>query len=382
MATAQQQYASVDCRYNNHGYHHQQFVTNMMNGQYGLNGALSNSAYNSNNNHHYSNWNQYYQYQHHHNQHQNLQQPDNNLFYNDYLRQNRFISQFNCADGNQTSFPNLENNYSNKNNIQSISNENVYNNNAVDRTVSSSVELSDRQVDGSRQSQSNINYDRPSIENAESSKELTISLPEKSTNSLKRKCDESTNDSPSLRALLTNPKLKYSPTYNLNGKKSPISLSSTSDDIINSNKDRINFESQYRQQNWNNIIYNGQYGGLPTNNSNIYHCDLTIPSPNKTEDSLDYFEYNNMRKISANKDGFEQHPSTMTSIISNNPSERSPITTPMSSYVDSISTPPLSPKDENHHINQKSNKSAMSSPDKSYVWIQNGNDCKYIIILV
>lgn len=355
MATAQQ-YPS-DCGYNNHGYNHQQFLSNMMGGQYGFNGGLSNSYNSNNNNHHYSNWNQYYQYQQHH---QNAQHQDNNLLYNDYFRPNRFTSPYTC-EGNQSPFATLDNNYSSKNNGEPIANRGYF---ATNGNVSPNIEPKELAHQEQQASSSMVN--------AESAHETV-----KPINTLKRKCDDSPNDSPSLRALLTNPKLKYSPKYSLAEKRSPI-VSTTDDisqtkEIANPNKEANAFDVQFRQQNWSHNFY-PPYGGMSTN-SNTYRYDSAIPSPNKTEDSLDFFDYN-IRKDMANKEGFEQHPPTMTNKILSTTCDTSPITSPLSSYVDSISTPPLSPKEDNQHINH-TNKRAMSSPDKSYVWIQNGNDCKY-----
>lgn len=373
MATAQQ-YPS-DCGYNNHGYHHQQFLSNMMGGQYGFNGGLSNSYNNNNNNHHYSNWNQYYQYQQHH---QNVQHQDNNLLYNDYFRPNRFTSPYTC-EGNQSPFATLDNNYSNKNNGEPIANGGYFATSGNASADNEQKELPQEQAKLSTPLNGNFpKLSSPSIMDNAGSPHESI----KSINSLKRKCENSPIDSPSLRALLTNPKLKYSPTYSLADKRSPI-VSTTDDngptkEMANPNKDPNAFDVQFREQNWSNNYYS-QYGGIAAN-SNNYRYDSAIPSPNKTEDSMDFFDYN-MRKDMANKDGFEQHPPTMTSTILNTTSDRSPITSPLSSYVDSISTPPLSPKEENQHINH-TNKRAMSSPDKSYVWIQNGNDCKYAYIVI
>jgi hypothetical protein len=128
----------------------------------------------------------------------------------------------------------------------------------------------------------------------------------------------SVSDSPALRALLTNPakKLKYTPTYYNNGVVSPPST----------NYDRI----------------------VP---------EIVPPSPNKTDDSIDFLDQN----LSLNH-------------IQPSPSSQS--------IIDRISTPPLSPKEES--------KTAASSPSHSnpavnQSWMQNGTDtgtfthkCRYI----
>lgn len=107
-------------------------------------------------------------------------------------------------------------------------------------------------------------------------------------------------------------------------------------------------------------------------------------SPVRTEDGIDYLE---------NCD-FERHqPITMPAMIGDNsnaasinrplpqsnsstPFSNSSLNSPMASYIEGISTPPLSPKDSiaGEHVNQTSNICDASSGVDQQSWTQNGTD--------
>ena len=168
------------------------------------------------------------------------------------------------------------------------------------------------------------NHQQQSYQQTDDAKSLSSTSSSSQSSSLKRKLNQDEdedkaegNDSPALRALLTNPakKLKYTPAY-YNGVVSPAS----------SNYDRI----------------------VP---------EIVPPSPNKTDDSIDFLDQN----LSLN----HIHPS---------PSSQS--------IIDRISTPPLSPKEDGP------SKTAASSPSHSNSnnsavnqnWIQNGAEAGKLII--
>lgn len=154
-------------------------------------------------------------------------------------------------------------------------------------------------------------------------------------------------DSPALRALLTNRKLRYSPDY--------ITRSAPK-------KQRMNY---------------------PTSAS----IDSVALSPNKTEDSLDFFEdFPPFSKAPVTQNisnglaqsGIEYGTTQITSPAGMTCDNLIPATSsPMTKYVEGISTPPLSPK-EAEPVNQMRISDA-SSPD-NLQWIQNGNDCKYTVM--
>lgn len=356
MATAHQY---PEYGYGN-GYHH------MGGGQYNFNGSLpSSSTYsNNNNNHHYSNWNQYYhQYQHQING--PSYHPHQDPHTNEHFRQNRFISPYTPPCEQYQSLTVDSSNYDDLKKIDKSSKLSTTNNVTIDGG----------------------NY------SMESSPALETDKPPPPDKQKRRK----TEDSPALRALLTNPakKLKYSPTYYFNGKTSPVTSTISSKSTDNPSKLSPSIQDPYQ---WNMTCYNPPYAAQSHQNYNFaqFHQNSAILSPNKTEDSVDYLDYAMKKDTIENpltkKDGFEsellQVPPSMQPAMTSKISQKlksnqnsSPITaSPMSNYVDSISTPPLSPVDEQHvnQIRKNVMSSPSSSPDKGYLWIQNGNECKYL----
>lgn len=113
-------------------------------------------------------------------------------------------------------------------------------------------------------------------------------------------------------------------------------------------------------------------------------------SPVRTEDSLDYFDDFAFEKhpITA-KNGFEYAPSMPSGMTGENliaassvavsPLANRIVSSPITNYVESISTPPQSPNEAAiEHVNQMSNGSCdASSGTENGLWNQNGSDCKY-----
>lgn len=324
----------------------QQDVSNMMNGQYELNAALYNSYANNsnNNNHHHSNWNQYYQY-HHQQQHQNTH-LDHNALFNDHFRQNRFSFPYTYQPSSQF---NTDNNYDYK----------KYQEAAL---MSCEYERKRLAVDPVCVSSYSMNTPSP-IPIQETAKEADVSTVSPMATKKRKQSPELVADAPALRALLTNPskKLKYSPTYFQNLKATPESSSFSTTQA--ESQQGISNSYQY---------WNGYYNTNSTTSSNPQFL-----SPNKTDDSLDYLDfapksYTKDRNGSQAITPIQNVPSAMTC---NNfgfaPS-------PQSRFVDSISTPPLSPnEDVQNAINF--DKSAISSPNNtSGTWLQNEPVCKYL----
>lgn len=180
-------------------------------------------------------------------------------------------------------------------------------------------------------------------------------------------------DLPALRALLTNKNLRYSPDYTIAKKRKK---------AYNLNETKLN-------------------------RNDTANIDIVALSPNKTEDGLDFFDnyttfsnkqpqqqqstpmpdmsvktsFEYMPQTNVLNKGFS--PSRMTS--KNLPAQTSLInvhaTSPMSKYVEGLSTPPLSPK-EADGVNQNLTrvKSDTSSSEKQCSsWEQEGMaECKYL----
>jgi hypothetical protein len=189
---------------------------------------------------------------------------------------------------------------------------------------------------------------------------------------LKRKLESETeNDSPALRALLTNPlkKLKYSPYY-FYGNVSPVS----STDVPPTQK-RVDSSA------------NDSF------NSSTSKCDHRVPdtnplSPNKTDDSIEYLEYDknhiSQHQQKPYKDGYETNPPSVDNMLSQHLTQTSPsLKSPMRHLVEVIATPPLSPHSAYQQIHKpphasqnavygdKDEKYAESSPSVESDWQQN-----------
>lgn len=355
MATAQhlqQQQQHTESGFVNVYDHHnqqqqQQDASNMMNGQYELNAAFYSSYANNsnNNNHHHSNWNQYYQY-HHQQQHQNAH-LDHNTVFNDHFRQNRFSIPYTYQASSQF---NIDNNYDYK----------KYQEAAL---MSCEYERKRLAVDPVCVSSYSMNTPSP-IPIQETTNDANVSTVLPMAAKKRKQSPEIVTDAPALRALLTNPskKLKYSPTYFQNGK-------ATADS---------SFFTATQAESHHGISNSYQYwNGYYNTNSNPQFL-----SPNKTDDSLDYVDFaakNNTMDINGSNAiiPMQNVPSGMT--CNNFGRQFLDAASPQSRFVDSISTPPLSPnEDEQTTINF--DKSAISSPDnKSGTWLQNEPMCKYIL---
>lgn len=107
-------------------------------------------------------------------------------------------------------------------------------------------------------------------------------------------------------------------------------------------------------------------------------------SPEHTESSLDKYAFEQrqsaeaLKMTGANLIATSSITAQVTSIplsTTTTPFTNHTVTSPMSKYVEGISTPPLSPK-EAEHVNQTSKACDASSSDTN-TWIQNDTDCKY-----
>jgi hypothetical protein len=159
---------------------------------------------------------------------------------------------------------------------------------------------------------------------------------EDSTRKSKRKLEDGeASDSPALRALLTNPtkKLKYSPFYFYPGyaNLSPVSSTEAPKSITD------------RQ--------------VPDNNP---------LSPNKTDDSIDFLEFET-KQTKTYKDGYETNPPSVDDRMTQPIHEKSP----MHHLVEAIATPPLSPPTNQHQNAVYGEKYAASSPSVGSDWQQN-----------
>lgn len=188
----------------------------------------------------------------------------------------------------------------------------------------------------------------------------------KETRKRKNISESSNDDSPALRFLLTNPqkKLKYTPSYSINGfkKTTPVSRElevpkNEQDTILNEFLDR----SPYCER--DSPLSTDFYKPVSMKKS----PETILPSPNRTEDSLDFNEFTPKMQNHSVKDGYE----SMTQQFYNNISGMQSAT--------GVGTPPLSPK-EAGPLN--GDKSAMSSPTSmNYNWM-NGCDAGNFIYLI
>lgn len=261
------------------------------------------AQYYSNNNQ--TNWNQYYQCQQ-----QGVPSQYNDGYYNDYFRQNRFIA----------SYP-------------------------FDRYQSIGSESADRVAE-------------KTFSPNESTKPPCQSSIASDGESIKSKNNEKCYDSPTLRVLLTNKKLKYDPPYaRLNG-----------DNDLSSTQSKVNQNTNDNSNEYMNSIQSNKLCSYPYNqwdNTSTYPSNLSQPLHQ-------YASVNNQ------KHGFEMQPVTPNIINKNNLHQPSPTDSPVSDYMDEMKTPPsTSPNKRERQINQM-RKNAMSSPESS-LWIQNGNECKWFV---
>lgn len=289
---------------------HQQLVSNMI-------GA----HYYSNNNH--SNWSQYYQCQQ-----QGVPSDHNDGYYNDYFRQNRFI----------TSYP--------FDRYQPNTYESMDAHRVAEKTTSTAVVFPDE-------------ITKPPCQSSiDSNPEL-----------IKTKDNEKFNDAPALRALLTHPgkKLKYNPSYARQygtggsaGDVSSTQLKVNNDTNDNSNEYMASMQSNklcsypYNQcnQQWDST---SQYASSPSQPLHPYGA------------------------INHTKHDFEMQPLPTNTINKTVLHQPSPTDSPDSDYMDEMKTPPsTSPNKRERQINQMC-KNAMSSPESS-LWIQNGNECMLLFI--
>lgn len=277
---------------------HQQLVSNMI-------GA----HYYSNNNH--SNWSQYYQCQ----QQGVPSSEHNDGYYNDYFRQNRFISSY--------PFDRHQSNTSYE---------------SVDRVAEKPTFYPDEATKPQQPCQSTIDSD--------------VEL-------IKSKNNEKLDDAPALRALLTHPGLRYKSPYArpcVAGDVSSTQLKVNHDTNDNSNEFmatiQSNKSSSYSYNQWDNVA--------PYRTDQSFNTDVP---------------FHQYALASQTKRDFEMQPVTPNAIGKNNLNQPSPTDSPVSDYMDEMKTPPsISPNKRERQINQMC-KNAMSSPENS-LWIQNGNECK------
>lgn len=180
-------------------------------------------------------------------------------------------------------------------------------------------------------------------------------------NAAKRPHTDDNNDSPALRALLTNRKLRYSPDY-------------SAANIIKRQKTMVNDFPLHHHH--------------TTNACAPSVIDTIALSPMKTEDSVDFLDdfplYGktaiptpHSTGIHSSKAGYAYGGAQMRSPLTMTCENLHPAAnSPMTNYVAGISTPPLSPK-EAEPVNHM-RLSDTSSPDKTAQpqWLQNGNDCE------
>ncbi|XP_037052132.1 segmentation protein fushi tarazu-like [Bradysia coprophila] len=274
---------------------HQQLVSNMI-------GA----HYYSNNNHH-SNWSQYYQCQQ-----QGVPSEHNDGYYNDYIRQNRFIS----------SYP-------------------------YDRYQSNTYESGDRVAEKMTfYPDEATKQQQPSQSSIDSVVELT-----------KSKNNEKLDDAPALRALLTHPGLRY---------KSPYARLSVPSDV-SSTQLKVNHDTNDNSNEFMAAVQSNKLSSYPYNqwdNVSQYRANQSFNA------DVPFHQYG---LASQTKRDFEMQPVTPSAIGKNNLHQPSPTDSPVSDYMDEMKTPPsTSPNKRERQINQMC-KNAMSSPESS-LWIQNGNE--------
>lgn len=281
---------------------HQQLVSNMI-------GA----HYYSNNNH--SNWSQYYQCQQ-----QGVPSKHNDGNYNDYFRQNRFIS----------SYP-------------------------FDRYQSNGYEPVDRVAE------------KPFYpdETTKSPYQLPIDA---DVELIKSKNNEKLNDAPALRALLTHPgkKLKYNPSY-----AHPCVASDVSSTQLKVNHDGNDNSNEFMASIQSNKLLSSSSSTYPYNQCTTEQWDNASQYPSNMSQPLSHYG-----SINHTKHDFEMQAVTPNTINRNHLHPPSPADSPVSDYMDELKTPPsTSPNKRERQINQMC-KNALSSPENS-LWIQNGNECTF-----
>lgn len=184
---------------------------------------------------------------------------------------------------------------------------------------------------------------------------------------LKRNSTSNVDDSPALRALLTNPvkKIRYSPDF--------YDKMDHSEEKIHQINKSNHLNNDFRKIDYHSSSFNGSKSPYH-NNFDQQKVDLktTILSPNRSEN--DYLGYSPKMQSHPSKDGFPTPPPPLQ-IAASTPSTDvcsdrlidmgSPL-----SLIEGIGTPPLSPKEHtNNAINQKSD---ISSQNMTYEWTQNG----------
>lgn len=107
----------------------------------------------------------------------------------------------------------------------------------------------------------------------------------------------------------------------------------------------------------------------------VASIDNVAMSPNKTEDSLDGYAFGK-QPIKAPKLGYEaetvQSMTMQTSLTMTSENQLTNQTqSPMTNYVEGINTPPLSPKETKKNVNQ------VSENMTDELWAQNESECEY-----
>lgn len=199
---------------------------------------------------------------------------------------------------------------------------------------------------------------------AESSVNSVTSEQDKRT-AIKRKPDDSSNDdSPALRALLTNPakKLKYSTDYyptRSNQQSSPQPPNSNFPNYSDFNS-RGNHGASTEYSHFDKSSF------LPSHSDPNYHASTMKMQSHSNDGGLQV-------PINAIADNF---PTTNKDSLSNM------TTSPATAFVEGINTPPLSPPESRaspqviDHL-----KTCQSSPSIPYQWTQNGSTSGKIMLL-